>query len=57
MVTFLFLDGEPQVSEYRHGASLPALEIGGAKAEAGGEFIGSAQDCFVWVGRCSQTSS
>jgi hypothetical protein len=44
-----WLDGESKLFENLDGAGLPALEITGGKALAGGELIGCAQDCFRWV--------
>jgi hypothetical protein len=37
------LNGEPELSEHGDGAALPALEITGAEALAGGELIGGAR--------------
>src|SRR6266480_7195059 len=42
----LVLDGESQFSEHGDGAALPALEITGGQALAGGELISRAQDRF-----------
>src|SRR6516162_1011068 len=42
----LVLDAESQVCEYGDGAVLPALEIAGGEALAGGELISGAQDRF-----------
>src|SRR6266516_346217 len=42
----LVLDSESQLSEHGDGAALPALEITGGQALAGGELISRAQDRF-----------
>src|ERR1700746_3650450 len=48
----LVLDDEPQLSEHRHGAVLPALEIAGGEALARREFICGAQNGFRRVTAC-----